>query len=186
MPQVRIPSRAHTQLLLRTCFNHNNIISSNPRGEIDIRNASGSSQCDQSCPNILKDRRGLLTHLQQVHHKEVVTPITQPVQKLFGISICLKCELHYSKTSIANVFLCIITGPSSSSKLTLKPISPSLLIAMRSVVASRHYLTSEIFLTVPNRGACMIYTATFIDFSLLHTDVFVGRCDMLFVVYVID
>ena len=77
------------------------------RGVSDLSDDRGNilficPQCDQSCPNILKDRRGLLTHLRQVHHKEVVTPITQPVQELFGISLCVKCELHYSKTSIAN------------------------------------------------------------------------------------
>ena len=32
--------------------------------------------CDQSFPNIFKGRCGLLTLLRQVHHKEVVTPIT--------------------------------------------------------------------------------------------------------------
>ena len=44
----------------------------------------------------------VFSHLRQVHFKEVVSSIIEPVQDLFSISLCLKCELHYSNSSIAN------------------------------------------------------------------------------------
>ena len=36
------------------------------------------------------------------------------------------------------------------------------------------------------RKACMMYTDTHIVLSLLHTNIFAGQCDTLFVMYVID
>ena len=56
--------------------------------------------CDPIQPNLLKDRRSLLTHLRGQHHSQGATMIDGPVKELFGIAHCHLCELYYSKTTI--------------------------------------------------------------------------------------
>ena len=75
------------------------------RGVADLSDDRGNvlficPLCDPVHPNLLKDRRSLLTHLRGQHHGHLSNLIEEPVNELFGIVHCHLCELYYSRSTI--------------------------------------------------------------------------------------